>query len=82
MKRQRTPLLADLVRRRRAALGLTNKELAARCKISKEQIAHIQSRRHLVAAWRVRTFAKALGVSVDTLLASIERTHSESGVLR
>lgn len=73
--------LAGYVQRRRADLGLTQAELAARCGLERDYIAQVESRKSkLPIPDNRRKLAKGLGVShMDLLVAAGELTEAERG---
>jgi quercetin dioxygenase-like cupin family protein/DNA-binding XRE family transcriptional regulator len=67
--------VAEQVRRRRVALGLSNGELAARAGISKAMLSKIEHRRTSCSLTTLARLAAALSVPVASLLGDLEPAH-------
>ncbi|MHC1557733.1 helix-turn-helix domain-containing protein [Actinomycetospora sp. C-140] len=67
--------LAEQVRRRRLALGLSNGELAARAGISKAMLSKIEHRRTSCSLTTLARLAAALEVPVGALLGEVAPSH-------
>jgi quercetin dioxygenase-like cupin family protein/DNA-binding XRE family transcriptional regulator len=67
--------VAEQVRRRRLALGLSNAELAARAGISKAMLSKIEHRRTSCSLTTLARLAAALAVPTSALLGEVEPAH-------
>jgi transcriptional regulator with XRE-family HTH domain len=67
--------VAEQVRRRRVALGLSNGDLAARAGISKAMLSKIEHRRTSCSLTTLARLAAALSVPVASLLGEVEPAH-------
>jgi transcriptional regulator with XRE-family HTH domain len=67
--------VAEQVRRRRLALGLSNAELAARAGISKAMLSKIEHRRTSCSLTTLARLAVALDVPTAALLGEVEPAH-------
>jgi transcriptional regulator with XRE-family HTH domain len=67
--------VAEQVRRRRLALGLSNGELAARAGISKAMLSKIEHRRTSCSLTTLARLAAALEVPTAALLGEVEPAH-------
>lgn len=74
--------LAELTRRRRVELDVSQAAVAGACGLHVATVSDIENGRGMLAAWRVRRFAEVLAVGVDVVLAAIEETHRRGGVKR
>jgi XRE family transcriptional regulator, aerobic/anaerobic benzoate catabolism transcriptional regulator len=64
--------LGERVRKRREALGLTQRELAARAELSLRFLAQLEAGEGNISLMRFAELARALGISAATLLAEAE----------